>query len=305
LKTGISLNVREASDETVEKAVEAERLGLDYVWIADTPMERYPPIVAALVASKTTKIRIGVGLLSPFLHPPGRIADSLSILTDSFGRRFDLCLGPGDLNQLSRIGVAMPKRPAEALLAACAEIRKPLKGRGVKVWLGGQGPAVLKVGRRFDGVMANFSSTRTIAWAKRVLGRTHANFQFGIWSPSYVYAHPDARIEKAMYAASALVALGASDYVLKKFNLYERLANFVERVRVDRMPELYVNSLPKEATADFRIHLAAEALPEYVRRIQGLGVSALIFAYPQSFSLKTIRELGRALLSIRKAQRPL
>lgn len=295
MKTGISLNVRETSQETVEKAIEAERLGLDYVWIADSPLERYPPVVAARVASKTSKIRIGLGLLSPFVHTPSKIADSLSTLIHTFGGRFDLCLGPGDVHHISRFGIKIPSRPAESLLEARREIGKQLRDDSVKFWLGAQGPSLLKIAKKFDGVFLNFSSFRMITWAKRMIGRTTKRFHVGLWSPSYVYSNLDRGIQNTLHAAAGLVALGASDYLLKEFGLREPLRAYIEKVRLDHRPELYVNSLPEETTVDFRINLEADALRGYIAELERLGVSALVFGYPQSLSIETVRDLGSAL----------
>lgn len=52
---GLNLNVNDTVSETAAKTREAERLGLDYVWISDLPSQRYAPVVAAAAAAATEK----------------------------------------------------------------------------------------------------------------------------------------------------------------------------------------------------------------------------------------------------------
>jgi 5,10-methylenetetrahydromethanopterin reductase len=101
---GLSINANETIKEIVEKRIEMEKLDFDYVWIADVPTQRYSPTVASAIAKKQ-KIKIGLGLLNPFLHTPNQIASSLITLIEFHGNRFELCIGPGDRDQLRRTGI--------------------------------------------------------------------------------------------------------------------------------------------------------------------------------------------------------
>ena len=110
MKWGVALNVRESMSETLRKARTADRGGIDEVWITDFPASKYAPAVAAAVAEETKSCRIGVGLVSPLLYSPTQILQFMSTLSDTYGERFDLLLGPGDKHALKKIGISHTSR---------------------------------------------------------------------------------------------------------------------------------------------------------------------------------------------------
>ena len=65
--------------ECVEQAVFGEQLGFHSVWIAEHHFSRYSLgssslVLAAAIASRTERIRLGTGVLIPTLHNPRAIA---------------------------------------------------------------------------------------------------------------------------------------------------------------------------------------------------------------------------------------
>jgi len=140
LNFGLGLNVNETIREIVKKCIHAEQLGLDYVWVADAPAQRYALIVASAVAASTKKLHVGVGLLSPFLYTPEQIANGFSMLVEAYGSRFELCIGPGDRNQLRRVGVSLfhPQGIANYILDSKREIEKGFAKKTSKARFGSE-----------------------------------------------------------------------------------------------------------------------------------------------------------------------
>jgi len=303
MQLGLNLNVNDTVPETMAKSREAERLGLDYIWISDLPSQRYAPVVAAAAASATERIRIGFGLISPFLHSPLQVASSLTTLIEAYGERFELCIGPGDRDQLRRVGVDLDRTEGipTHLLKAKGKIQRSLKDRGLecKIWLGAQGPKLLEIASSFDGVLLNYSSPRMIEWTLKVIHKAKGKMaeRVGIFAPSYVYKNFRPKIHRILQYASATVALGASKSVLEQFSFSEMLEPAMKRFASGTHESSVLKLIPSIVIEEFSILKCQHDLPAYLDELRRLRVDHVVFAYPQGYSMETIRELANALVS--------
>ena len=297
----VGLNAYETVKEIVGKCVEAERLGLDYLWIGDSPPHLYCPSVAAAVASRTKKIRIGLGLLSPILHTSDQISGSIISLTEAYGDRFEICLGVGDRSQLSRVGVdTKPGKVWDQVLKAKRKIVRSLRASGLatKIWLGAQGPKMLAASKSFDGVLMNYASPRMVKWAiDRVKPVARKDFEFGIYAPSYVYKRWRPEAYRRLRIASAVVALGAPTVVLNEFGFSKGLRRAIEEHEGRLRIESVVKHVPSEVVDSFSIYTPSSGLHSYLRELSGLGISHIVFGFPQNLSKITVRDLASALPS--------
>lgn len=301
MKYGLGVNVNETVRDTVEKSVLAERLGYDYVWVSDVPEQIYAPVVASAIAARTKRIKIGLGLLSPFLHSPLQIASSVITLNETYGDRFELCMGPGDRNQLKRIGIDLSKLGggiSERLLAAKSDIGNILKKQGARcpILLGAQGPKMLGIARFFDGVLLNYGSPDLVKWAVDQIGPIEAqDFELGVYALSYVYAEHDPRVHDLLKASSVFVAMGASRSVLEKLNIYKEVARMRRESEAGASLESFSDSVYARLVGFFSIHRHLSELDAYVARLAKIGIQQVVFGYPQNFSRVTVRQLSRAL----------
>jgi F420-dependent oxidoreductase-like protein len=79
-------------DSTIEFIVEAERLGVDYVWSAEAwGPDGVSPL--AFIAAKTSKIRLGTGILQAGTRTPALIGMTCGTMSALTGGRFILGLG--------------------------------------------------------------------------------------------------------------------------------------------------------------------------------------------------------------------
>jgi alkanesulfonate monooxygenase SsuD/methylene tetrahydromethanopterin reductase-like flavin-dependent oxidoreductase (luciferase family) len=84
-----------------EEVTYAEALGFDSVWIGEHHFDRYicpaPQVVAAAIAQRTTKMRIGTAIVLLPHHNPIRLAEDYALVDLLSGGRLDFGVGRGFL----------------------------------------------------------------------------------------------------------------------------------------------------------------------------------------------------------------
>jgi alkanesulfonate monooxygenase SsuD/methylene tetrahydromethanopterin reductase-like flavin-dependent oxidoreductase (luciferase family) len=148
---------------------EAERLGLDGVWLSEHHLfeDGYLPqplTFAAAAAARTRRIRIGTATMLPTLRPALDTAEQAALVDLISGGRLELGLGTGyRVPEFEAFGTTIEGR-YERLEERCREIRRmweggelsppPLQGR-LPLWIGAQGPRGARLaGRVGAGLLA-------------------------------------------------------------------------------------------------------------------------------------------------------
>jgi len=213
--------------EALELAEEAERLGFDSVWASehhfldDSYLPSLLPFCAA-IAARTTRIRIGTGLVLAPLYEPLRLAEDAAVVDLVSGGRLILGLGQGwraEEFEALRIPLAERGRRLEdtvvvlrqawgegpvtggGLLAypGVAVTPKPARVGGPPIWIGALAEtAVRRAGRIADGFLATEvtpgSFAREVSWVREELeraGRDPQRFTFSLYLPTFAWDGPD------------------------------------------------------------------------------------------------------------------
>jgi alkanesulfonate monooxygenase SsuD/methylene tetrahydromethanopterin reductase-like flavin-dependent oxidoreductase (luciferase family) len=157
----------------VDTAVEAERLGFQSVWAGDSLLARprgEPLTLLAAVAGATKRVRLGTAVLLPLLRRPVQLAHVLVTFDRVSQGRLIAGVGPGadvpgTRDELAAVDMSADRR-VTALLHSIDRCRAlwrdedpnmkllppPFTPGGPPVWLGAQGPRMLReAGSRFDG----------------------------------------------------------------------------------------------------------------------------------------------------------
>ena len=150
MRTSIQLAAEAAPwPELVAFVVEAERIGVDMVWVAESwGCDCVSPL--GYLAARTTRIRFGTGILQTGTRTPSLVAMTALTLDTVTEGRFVLGLGssgPQVIEGLHGVAFDQPlarmRETVELVRQACAGERLELHGRTVDVPLtGGQGRAM-------------------------------------------------------------------------------------------------------------------------------------------------------------------
>lgn len=129
-RVGVGLAARGSVRDTVQYALEAERLGFESVWIHDSYFERDPISYLATIAMQTRTIRLGAGSLNPYTRDPAVLAMTGSSLDDLAPGRLLMALGSGLPLRLAQMNIEYDDTVAR-VSAAMDEIRTLWTGERV------------------------------------------------------------------------------------------------------------------------------------------------------------------------------
>jgi 5,10-methylenetetrahydromethanopterin reductase len=175
VKAGISIWLDRPISECVELAVAAEAAGLSEVWLPDHYFLRDAFAAQALMAKRTTRIRLGTAVVSPLLRHPALLASSTATINELSGGRAVIGIGVGGFEFGSHLRMTVPRplsvvRDSVEIVRALSASEANVRGRdftatGAKlmwtagtfpVYLAARGPKMLELaGEIADGVITH------------------------------------------------------------------------------------------------------------------------------------------------------
>jgi 5,10-methylenetetrahydromethanopterin reductase len=223
VKWGYSLSGARPAGEAVELAREAERLGIDEVWVTEDYFERGAFALAGALAAATERVRIGIGVVNPWTRHPVLTAMETAALAEIAPGRVLLGLGASNARWMQdQLGIPF-EHPVPRLAEALDIVRAALDGRPVRhdgdgwrvdaqlgyregasaipLVVGAKGPLALRAAAsRCDGALLSvLSAPAYVAWVRDLVGPS-----LRLWS--YVTVHLDPDRDRARAAARPLVA---------------------------------------------------------------------------------------------------
>jgi alkanesulfonate monooxygenase SsuD/methylene tetrahydromethanopterin reductase-like flavin-dependent oxidoreductase (luciferase family) len=253
---------------------ESEQLGADSVWLTEHHLfdDGYLPqplVLAAAIAARTERIRIGTSVvLAPMRHP-AHLAEETAVVDLVSGGRFDLGIGAGYVTpDFGLFGVPMESR-FKATYEVFHEVRRLLDEDGVTpaplqrpfpIWLGFHGPVGARNAGRLGAGLLTLRRSQVQAylegWASA--GRSPADAHTAGAVDIFVADDPEAAYERIkphwLYQVNTYMDAAHRPHV-SEVDLGDRLGNGRGRVLIN----LHVLT-PDEAVAEVR------------RRTEGLPV---------------------------------
>ncbi len=173
MKYGLTIWLDQPLDAVTGLAVTAEAAGFSDVWLPDHYFLRDVYAAQALIAVRTTRLRLATGIAAIQLRHPALIASSAATIAECSGGRAVIGIGPGGHEFASQFGMR-PRSPLTMLREAVAIIRQlsagPASFRGEyfsadgsdlcwridppPIYLSARGPRMLELaGEIADGVI--------------------------------------------------------------------------------------------------------------------------------------------------------
>lgn len=186
-RTGVWFLPDRPAPELLAVIQQAERSGLDEVWLGDEGPAREPFTVLTAAATTTTRIRLGIGITNPYVRHPGLAVTTMATIAELGGDRVVLGVGAGGSMSLRPFELTA-EEPVAAITAFLELARAAREGREVEgyrpsnlafvadlgevpVYVGGRGPRLNRLASSLaDGAfvagMAPFRYDDVIAWAR-------------------------------------------------------------------------------------------------------------------------------------------
>src|SRR5690349_6656618 len=137
MRLGVNLGVAGKLEESLELALEAERLGFDSAWVSESN-GREAFTFASWVAAQVPRITIGTAALQMFTRTPTATAMSAATLSSMSGGRFVLGLGVSTAEILSAWHGVEVERPLERAAEYIAVVRHILASPGERLEFAGR-----------------------------------------------------------------------------------------------------------------------------------------------------------------------
>lgn len=209
MQFGITLKPEHGVERHLGLTRQAEASGFAYGWLFDSHiLWRDPYPLLTLMATATTRMRLGTCVTNPATREPTVTASALATLNDISGGRMDLGIGRGDS---ARRVLGKPPTTMAMLEETAVAIRDLAEGRRIRyegaeleldwapkydvpLWIAGYGPKAMELaGRVADGVMLQLADPDLIRWfvsqvhdAARAAGRDPREIRVMAAAPAHI-----------------------------------------------------------------------------------------------------------------------
>lgn len=293
--------------EMVRLGTLAESLGLDAVWVIDSPvLWREMWVTMTAIGTATSRVRLGSAVTTGVTRHPGVTASAALSLAELTAGRFVLGLGNGDsslvttggrpqsLDEFRRtLGTFRALLAGEEAALGETKLRLGWARERVPLYVAASGPRMLELaGAVADGVIVMVGVSEPIVRAAvarvhagaEAAGRRPADVDLVLWTACAVS-------DEAPAAAVEAVKANVARAVIRR--LPHPVAPAWEPV-VQRIREAYDYAfhstalaphgslVPDALVADFAIAGTAAACAERLRAVSGLGVHAVALALPDA-----------------------
>lgn len=305
---GIEFVPRDLYWKTTFYAIQAEKIGFDYLWITDHFNNRNVYVSLAIISAYTDKIKFGPGVTNPYLVHPVVTAQAVATLNEISPRRIVCGLGVGDKTTLQMVNLNQTS-PLATVQESVRIIREITSGRTldmngeifsvsgaklnfkvaspVRIFVGAQGPKMLALAAEIgDGVLINASYPKDVESAmnhiKEGLVRASKNIHdlsIGAYT-SFSVASEYGEAFKAVVPVVAYIVAGSPETILQKHGIAVDTASKIREAIVHgRWKEAFsnVDGVMVEA---FSVCGTPETCVEKIDKLVKAGVDQIVAGSP-------------------------
>jgi 5,10-methylenetetrahydromethanopterin reductase len=308
LNFGIGLVPVKGCNATLRHSINAEKVGIKYVFISDNLKGRNLYICLTALAYNTQRILIGPGITNPYFIHPVTIAQILSSLNEIAPNRLVCGIGAGDATNLKRAGIKQNK-PLAAVKEASQIIRTILAGETVDIdgvvfkiseqnfgfpksehlpiFIGAQGKKMLKLAAEVgDGVIINAAHPDECGRAVQIVrscgnnvGRDMNKFEFATATPFSVARKSEDAIKKILPGVAVIVA-GSPDSIMERHGISLENRDKIKKFLLYNDHDALRRSVTPEMIDLFSITGTPENCTEKIRLLAKAGVSLVVLYTP-------------------------
>ncbi|MEM0349284.1 MAG: LLM class flavin-dependent oxidoreductase [Candidatus Caldarchaeum sp.] len=266
-------------------AVMVEKHGFDGLWVSDHFFNRSSIITLSVIARYTRRVLLGPAVVNPYVFHPAQMAQAAATLWELAPHRVRMAVGAGDASVLKQLGYVREK-PVEKVLWAVEEMRKyferleTYRVSDVKVYVGAQGPRMVKASTKADGVLVNWSNLEMLKESARLLGD---DVPKGFTRAAYLMTSVHEDAEKAWKTAvpyAAYLMIGSSPSYLSRIGVDEVHRKEVEELVQSRRWDRLYQVARREWVDFFSVWGKPEKLRDFVHEVVDIGYDEVVFAGP-------------------------
>jgi len=305
---GIEFVPRDLYWKTTFYAIQAEKIGFEYLWITDHFNNRNVYVSLAIASAYTERIKFGPGVTNPYLVHPGVTAQAVATLNEIAPGRVVCGLGAGDKTTLQMLNLEQ-RKPLRTIRESVEIIRgitsgKTLEMQGkifnvagaklnfkianpIPIFIGAQGPKMLELaGEIGDGVLINASHPKDVENAMTFIGRgiEKAGKELNDLNisayTSFSVASSYDKASKAVVPVVAYIVAGSPEIILERHEIRAEVANKIREAIVHRRWKEAFSPVNTEMVEAFSICGTPETCVDKIHRLLKAGVNQIVAGSP-------------------------
>ncbi len=305
---GIEFVPRDLYWKTTFYAIQAEKIGFDYLWITDHFNNRNVYVSLAITSAYTERIKFGPGVTNPYLVHPGVTAQAVATLNEIAPGRVVCGIGAGDKTTLQTLDLEQ-RKPLQTIRESVKIIREITSGKNaemhgeiftvtgaklnfrmassIPVFIGAQGPKMLALAAEIgDGVLINASHPRdvrtAITFISRGLEKTDKKMDdvtISAYTSFSVAPNRDKAI-KAVIPVVAYIVAGSPSIILERHGIPVEVAADIRKAILQGKWKKAFSAVDSRMVEAFSICGTPEMCAEKIQELIKVGVNQIVAGSP-------------------------
>lgn len=234
MKISLGLTTSMPINKSIELARRAEQLGYHRIWVGEDIPSREIFTYLSILALKTDRIPLGIGITNPYVRSIQKIASAVAGIQELSNNRFTMGLGVGGIPEVERLTGRRPRYVVDVLEETTIILKKIFEGEKVDyqgtqicvsdfslssfplkpldIYFGVRGPKLLELaGRVADGVIFSGprdylpSALKIVQESAEAEGRDPGEIKTVLWN-GFLFSREDNDLDLAKLMVATMIA---------------------------------------------------------------------------------------------------